>query len=152
GVVTVQSYKQHAFNESHVRLLETLSSNMGVAIQNARLFEAEQERVAELQIINSIQQGLASKLDLHAIVELVGEKLRDILSTRDIGIRLYDEKTNLIHYLYEIEHGERLAIAPRPPSALFRQQCADRLPVFGSTADIAKRFNLRLVPGSERSK
>ena len=43
GAVSVQSYKQHAYNENHVRLLETLASNMGVAIQNARLFEAEQD-------------------------------------------------------------------------------------------------------------
>ena len=59
GVVSVQSYQQNAFDESHVRLLQTLSTNMGVAIQNARLFEAEQERVAELVIINSVQGGLA---------------------------------------------------------------------------------------------
>ncbi len=55
---------------------------MGVAIQNARLFEAEQQRVAELAIINSIQQGLAAELDFQAIVDLVGDKLREVFNTR----------------------------------------------------------------------
>ena len=75
----------HAFNEAHERLLQTLSTNMGVAIENARRFEAEQQRVAELQIINSIQQGLASKLDLQGVIDLVGDKLREVLKTDEIG-------------------------------------------------------------------
>ena len=73
GVVSVHNQKRKNFSESDLSLLQTLSSNMGVAIQNARLFEAEQERVAELQIINSIQQGLAAELDFQAIVDLVGD-------------------------------------------------------------------------------
>ncbi len=82
GVAMVTSYKQHAFNQNDLSLLQTLSANMGVAIQNARLFEAEQERVAELQIINSIQQGLAAELDFQAIVDLVGDKLREVFTRR----------------------------------------------------------------------
>ncbi len=81
---------------------------MGVAIENARLFEAEQERVAELQIINSIQQGLAAELDFQAIVDLVGDKLREVFNTPNLAINWYDEKANLIHYLYVYEHGSRL--------------------------------------------
>ncbi|MDQ2917430.1 MAG: GAF domain-containing protein, partial [Pseudomonadota bacterium] len=160
GTIALENYeRENAFGASEVRLLSTVAASMGVALENARLFDetqrlfkAEQERAAELQIINSIQHGLASKLDLQAIVDLVGEKLRAILSTDDIGIRLYDEKTDLIHYLYEVEHGERLTMAPMLPSALFRQQCADRLPIFGSTDEISKRFNLALFPGTEISK
>ncbi|MEO9137045.1 MAG: GAF domain-containing protein, partial [Casimicrobiaceae bacterium] len=160
GTIALENYgRENAFGASEVRLLSTVAASMGVALENARLFDetqrlfkAEQERAAELQIINSIQHGLASKLDLQAIVDLVGEKLRAILSTDDIGIRLYDEKTDLIHYLYEVEHGERLTMAPMLPSALFRQQCADRLPIFGSTDEISKRFNLALFPGTELSR
>jgi len=135
GSLSVENHeREHAFGESEARLLSTVAASMGVALENARLFDetqrlfkAEQERAAELQIINSIQQGLASKLDLQAIVDLVGEKLRDILATEDIGIRLYDEKTGLVHYLYEFEHGERLSLPPQAPSAMFRQQQADRI-------------------------
>src|SRR6185503_14648568 len=93
GTVNISHYRQHAYNESHLHLLQTLASNMGVAIENARLFEAEQERVAELQIINSIQQGLAAELNFQAIVDLVGSKLSDVLHTGDLGIRWYEETT-----------------------------------------------------------
>src|SRR5262245_57087637 len=71
--------------------------------KTSKLKHLEQElaqREAELQIINSIQQGLAAELDFQAIVDLVGDKLSEVLNTGDLGIQWYDEKTNLIHYLY----------------------------------------------------
>ena len=58
------------------------------------------QRNAELAVINSIQQGLAAEMDFQAIVDLVGDKLSEVLQTGDLGIRWYDERTNLIHHLY----------------------------------------------------
>src|ERR1700751_1014761 len=58
---------------------------------------------AELAIINSIQQGLAKRLNFQAIVDLVGDELRELFKTPDLGIVWYDEKTDLVHYLYAYE-------------------------------------------------
>ncbi|HXD11647.1 MAG TPA: GAF domain-containing protein, partial [Anaerolineales bacterium] len=154
GVVSVQNYKQYAYNENDVRLLETLASNMGVAIQNARLFEAEQERVAELQIINSIQQGLAAELDFQAIVDLVGDKLREVFNTPDLGITWYDEKANLVHYLYFYEHGRRITTPATPPNpgGIYENEIRTRRPlVLNNEADFAK-INMRVIPGTDQAK
>ncbi len=43
GVVFLGDYQPHAFDQNHLRLLQTLCSNIGVAIENARLLEASQE-------------------------------------------------------------------------------------------------------------
>src|SRR5438034_3053744 len=95
---------------------------MGVALENARLFDetqrlfkAEQQRAAELAVINSIQQGMAEKLDFQAVVDLVGDKLREVFNTGDIGIRWYEPATGLNHYLYQYEHGTRQTLSPTPP-------------------------------------
>jgi GAF domain-containing protein/DNA-binding response OmpR family regulator len=154
GVVTVQSYKQHAYNESHVHLLETLASNIGVAIQNARLFQAEQERVAELQIINSIQQGLAAELDFQAIVDLVGDKLREVFNTPNMAIRWYDDKSNIVHFLYEYEHGIRLNIPPQPPTpgGTFDLFLKNRQPIVANTAELAARTGGTVLAGTDLSK
>ena len=86
--------------------------------ENARLFDETQrllketeQRNAELAVINSIQQGMAASLDFQAIVDLVGDKLREVLKTDDIGIRWIDRRPTQVHYLYEYEHGVRLDIA-----------------------------------------
>ncbi|MBL8062028.1 MAG: GAF domain-containing protein [Anaerolineales bacterium] len=154
GTVSIQSYKQHAYNENSLRLLQTLSANMGVAIQNARLFEAEQERVAELQIINSIQQGLASELDFQAIVDLVGDKLREVLNSGDIGIRWYDSKLNIISPLYEYEHNKRIHINPATPKkgGPFETLQTTKKPLVFNTTKEQDAFGLSLAPGTDQSK
>ncbi|HEU0296106.1 MAG TPA: GAF domain-containing protein [Anaerolineales bacterium] len=148
GVVSVQSYMKNAYTENDVRLLSTIANSMSVALENARLFDetqrlfkAEQERVAELQIINFIQQGLAAKLDFQAIVDLVGDKLRQVFNTQDFDIRWYDEKTDLLHFLYEYEHGKRITISPIvPPSGgIFDTLQKTRQPyIFNTVVETAK--------------
>ena len=48
----------------------------------------------------------------HRIIDLVGDKLREVFGSHDVGIRWVDEKANLIHHLYEFEHGVRLELPP----------------------------------------
>ena len=90
GGITVESFeREYAFGDSDVRLLTTIASSMGVALENARLFDETQrllketeQRAAELAVINSIQQGMAAELDFQAIVDLVGDKLREVFEHR----------------------------------------------------------------------
>ncbi len=154
GVAVVTNYAQNAFTENDLRLLQTLSANMGVAIQNARLFEAEQQRVAELQIINSIQQGLAAELNFQAIVDLVGDKLRQVLNTGDLGIAWYDEKANLVHSLYDYEHGKRITSAPPMaprPDGVHARLTKTRQPLVYGTAAEGDAIS-PTVPGTDTSK
>jgi PAS domain S-box-containing protein len=152
GVVTVQCYKENAYQQSHVNLLTTLASSMGVAIQNARLFQAEQERVAELEIIGSIQQGLAKELDFQAIVDLVGDKLREVFQSTDMMISWYDEKADLARHLYIYERGRRLFPEPTKlsmPGSLFSRFTKNRQPEVWNTKK--QNGTAPTVPGTETS-
>jgi len=162
GEIVVEDYdREYAFGPSDVRLLTTVASSMGVALENARLFHETQrllketeQRAAELAVINSVQQGMAEHLDFQSIVDLVGDKLREVFATGDMGIRWYDEKTNLGHYLYSYEHGKRLAIAPTPPApgGLFETMKRTRRPiVLNSAADLATMPG-GAIPGTDSSK
>ena len=94
---------------------------MGVALENARLFDETQrlfkeseQRAAELAIINSVQAALAAELNMQGIYDAVGDKIREIFHQADMGIRIYDPQTNLIHYPYVYEHGQRIADRLQP--------------------------------------
>ena len=63
---------------------------MSVALQNAQSFKAEQERVAELQIINSVQEGLAKQLDFQGIIDLIGDKVREIFKADTTTVGMYE--------------------------------------------------------------
>src|SRR4051794_8046249 len=122
GAIVLENHeRENAFGESEIRLLSTVSASMGVALENARLFDDTQrllketeQRNAELAVINSIQRGIARSLEFQAIVDLVGDTLRAVLNTEHIGIRWVDLKTNIIHPLYVYEHGVRKTLPPRP--------------------------------------
>jgi GAF domain-containing protein/DNA-binding response OmpR family regulator len=62
GVVDVQSYRPKAFTEDNVRLLSTLTSNMGVAIENARLFDEAQEARAAAEAANEAKSSFLATM------------------------------------------------------------------------------------------
>ncbi len=110
--------REYAYGETEIRLLTTVASSMGVALENARLFDETQrllketeQRAAEMAVINSIQQGIAAELNFQAIVDLVGDKLREVLKSEDIGIVWIEHATRTVKNLYVIEHGARLHLA-----------------------------------------
>ena len=122
GYVSLQNVDRFdAYTEADVRLLETLTSSMGVALESARLFDETQRllketkaRNAELAVINSIQQGMASALSFQGIVDLVGDKLREVFRTGSIGIHWWDEPSRLLHPVYLYAGGERVHAQPYP--------------------------------------
>src|SRR5690606_28576927 len=76
GVITIQDLdKQNLYSEKDGQLLLTLATNMGVALENARLFEETkrllnetQQRNVELAILNAIQEGLVMEMDFNSII------------------------------------------------------------------------------------
>src|SRR5438876_931951 len=115
GMISLQNVeRENAFSEAQVRLLETLAASMSVALENARLFaetqrllDETQQRNAELAVINSVQQGLVAKLDFQGIIDLVGDKLHDVLHAQTMSIRLYDSVHGVMNHPYALELGER---------------------------------------------
>ncbi|MEP7225664.1 MAG: GAF domain-containing protein, partial [Actinomycetota bacterium] len=120
GLISLQNLdREDVFSESDVRLLTTLASSLSVALENARLFDETRrllaeadERAAELVVVNSVQQGLAKNLDMQAMYELVGDKIQEIFDAQVVDIGIVDPATDLIHYPYTIERGERMPDTP----------------------------------------
>ena len=159
GAATIQSYQKNAYAQSDLRLLQTLTNSMSVALESARLFDETQRllketeaRNAELAVINSVQEGLAAELDFQGIIDLVGDTLREVLDTGDIGIRIYNPEENVLHFPYEIEHGERLTIPSNQPTALSKKILETSRPHFGPTMRLKEEFLMAAIPGTDESK
>ncbi|MGZ9233879.1 MAG: GAF domain-containing protein, partial [Anaerolineales bacterium] len=115
GVISVQAYQENAFGKNDVRLLQTLANSMSVALENARLFDETQrllketeQRAAELAIINIVQEALASKLEIQGIIDVVGQKLGEVLNAESSYIAFYNRETQLIEFPYWSDRGKRL--------------------------------------------
>jgi len=145
GVIALQSTRPHAFTDADERVLSTLASSMGVALENARLFDETKrllaetdERAAELALINSVQVGLSSNLDMQLMYELVGEKIREIFDAQGVDIAVLDRQAGLIRFPYEIELGQRLHDEPIPVIGFRRHVIETNQPLLVNR-DVARR-------------
>jgi PAS domain S-box-containing protein len=161
GVVSIQDLPADVFDKDDLRLLTTLTNSMSIALENARLFDETQrllieteERNAELAVINSVQQGMVRELNFQSIINLVGEELRNILKTDNLGIRIIDNESQMVAFPYEFEKGRRLDLPPSPLSSapLTRNIVETKKTVRGSSEKITKELGLTLIPGTEKSK
>jgi len=118
GLIVVEDYeRENAFTESDVRLLTTIASSMGVALENARLFNETQrllketeDRAAELAAVNTVSTALVGELDLKALIELVGEQTRFLFKADIAYVALLDEANAMINFVYT--YGEDLVAIP----------------------------------------
>ena len=107
------------FHDTDRDLVGMLAAQAAVALDNARFAEGLErkveertaelaQRAGELTIINSIQQGIAGSLDFQGIIELVGEKLREVLKSDDIGIV---DRSRIAHHPTPFRHRARRSAA-----------------------------------------
>src|SRR4029077_13535245 len=114
GVIALENIdREHAFSESDQQLLETLAGSLSVALENARLVQETRQRNAELALINSVQEAIAGELELQAIYDAVGDRIRDVFDAQAVSNRTLDEATGLLHEPYIIERGERGSVHER---------------------------------------
>jgi signal transduction histidine kinase len=108
GSVSLQNVlEENAFTESDVRLLNTLTNSMSVALENARLFnettrllaETEQ-RATEMQTVNNISRALVSQLEFDTLMNLVGEQMRETFKADIVYLAIHDTKSNMLHFPY----------------------------------------------------
>jgi PAS domain S-box-containing protein len=108
GVISIQNLdREHAFADSDRRLLATIAGSLGVALENAQLIHETRQRVAELATVNSVGQALAAHLDLAALIDLVGERVRETFDADIVYVALHDEPSARIDFAYYSESGER---------------------------------------------
>jgi len=162
GVLDVQSHHLDDFEQTDLELMQAIASQTAIAIENARLF-AETQRLlketeqwaGELTIINSVQQGLASKLDDQSIYDLVGDTFRDIFDAQVVMISSYDPEANTVEHRYAIERGEHI-ISPgtHPPGGFRSQIIGKKQPLLVNThvAEEAALLGQPIIPGTATPK
>jgi signal transduction histidine kinase len=71
GIFAMLRYEVQPFTEDEIGLLETFADQAVIAIENARLFQELQNRVAELQALGDVGQAVGSSLDLQEVLTTI---------------------------------------------------------------------------------
>jgi PAS domain S-box-containing protein len=70
GVISVQSYKPHAYAPEDIDMLETIAGSVATAIRNAQLYAQALERLNALETLRAMSVSLAGAQDPDSVSEL----------------------------------------------------------------------------------
>jgi len=90
GVMAVHSSKEQAFDDGHVEFLRVLAGEAAIAIENARLFAAEQKKSRQLTLINNVSSHAITTLDPDEMLAKIAAEMEKHLAYDHIGIAILD--------------------------------------------------------------
>jgi len=90
GTISVQSNQLNAFTASDVDLLNALSIQAAIALENTRLFETTQQSLKEINALYRTSQGLASSINTDELIEDVVNLLQENFGYYHTQIYLLD--------------------------------------------------------------
>jgi PAS domain S-box-containing protein len=98
GVLHVAFVEPHIFLEGELRVLGLLADQAAIAIENARLFEAERAQLAELTVLHAVATASAEADREDVLIERVTKIIGETLYPADVfGVMLLDEAANVLH-------------------------------------------------------
>lgn len=99
GVIGVQDYEQeHAFGEDETRLLQTIATNLGIAMQNANLYQKARNRAEQMSTLYNFGLTLTANLEYNQVLRQLFESCREILPMDAFYVAIYDEATQTISH------------------------------------------------------
>ena len=116
GVLHVGSLTFRKFTKEEVELLEIVADRVALAIEHARLFDAERRGRARLERVQSVVDTALAKLGFEDLVGELLVRIREVLDVDTAAILLLDESTNelvaraAVGLEEEVEAGVRIPV------------------------------------------
>ncbi|HEY0603983.1 MAG TPA: GAF domain-containing sensor histidine kinase [Herpetosiphonaceae bacterium] len=91
GILIVFRSKAHAFTSRGITLLEAIADHIALALDNARLFAAEQQRRRQAETLRVAAAAVGSTLDLAGVLETILAQLQKVVSYRSATVQLRED-------------------------------------------------------------
>lgn len=91
GMISAQSYQPAAYNEHHRGILETIAAQFSTAIENARLFQEIQQRLSELETLQTVSAALRRARTVEEMLPIFVRYAAQAVGAKAGSIYLLDE-------------------------------------------------------------
>ena len=89
GVIEARKPGQAAgWTPENVALMETLTDQLGVALDSARLYQDTQRRAAEEQLIGQVAGRIRQSLDINTVLQTAAREMRQALNLDQVQVRM----------------------------------------------------------------
>ncbi|RME47709.1 MAG: GAF domain-containing protein [Caldilineae bacterium] len=106
GVLNIESDRLNAFDETDIVALEALAGQLGVALENARLFTETTRRASQLEALRQIGLEISAQLELNQVLESIVRRAIELLNGSSGGMYLYNPQQDVLEWTVAI--GENL--------------------------------------------
>ena len=100
GCMNFESTRIAAFEESDRLMLETLTGHLAVTLDNARLYQAMDNRTTDLSVHTGILEALNATRDLDVLFKTFALQISHIVSYTGFGVSRYDAEQQTVTYIY----------------------------------------------------
>lgn len=90
GVLNVESDQLNAFDENDVVAIQTLADQLGIALQNARLFDGQGRQLTKLQTLHEVARTISSSLDLNEALDRILGELKRVVTYDSAAVWLIE--------------------------------------------------------------
>jgi len=94
GVFHIGSLRRRAFQEDEVELLQLVADRAALAIEHARLFEAERAARERIEHVQAVTDAALAHLEVGELLNVLLPRIRDILRTDTCAVLLLDDDSN----------------------------------------------------------
>jgi GAF domain-containing protein len=114
GVLHVGVLRHRRFTDDDVELLQLAADRAAVAIEHARLFEAEREARLRIEYVQAVTDAALAHLELDELLSVLLPRIRTILGADTCAVLLLDPETNelvaraAVGIEEEVEQGVRI--------------------------------------------
>jgi PAS domain S-box-containing protein len=111
GFFSLDSRNPEFYGKEHASLLAAFANHAAVAIENARLYQAESQRRQEMAAINRITRGLATGLSLGHLFKSLVPDLDALVRFERVSVALLDDPEKpTSFYMHAVHDGANAAL------------------------------------------
>ncbi len=135
GTITVQSSIPHAFSSADERALSTLGTQAALALQNARLFDAERQARYVAETLQAANQALTQSLDLDNVLGTLLEYIAHLVPYDSAHVMLVEENDTVTIRASRVQ-GYGASDMNRVRSMVFSKKHATLHPIFSDRQSV----------------
>ena len=106
GMLAVDSRQPDFYHAHHARLASAFADHVAIAIQNARLYTAEQRRAEELEALRATMADISAELELPKLLQSILIRAINMTSATGGDLGLYDEARQEIEIVASYNMGK----------------------------------------------
>ncbi len=115
GVLNIQSPHLNAFSENDVMVMEALSNQIAIALENARLYTKAHQHTQELTTLNMVMRGMASILDLNAVLQQALAGIKTMLAAEGASALLFDSVSGDLVFVAAVSPNAAMMMGQQVP-------------------------------------